>query len=158
MRIDFALSDYREGAPQQITMTAGKFSVTPDGLCSIGRDGYWVMPILLCKAASGEPAYAAHMDPMNTTCSLPDPTWPNLQIQRDSGNPEQDFGGGAGLVPVQPFSINFGAADEPGGVKALPILCPGTKFSLAPLTRAPRYRIETEIQQIHLKTYTGYRD
>jgi hypothetical protein len=92
---------------------------------------------------------------MSTTCALPDSTWPSLQLRRNEGNPSAEFGGGAGLFPVHPFEINFGAATNPKGDKAISIVCPGTNFSLATPALFRRYRIETEIQAVRLGGYLG---
>jgi hypothetical protein len=156
MRIGLAVSEYREGTPKQITVAAGSFKVTDDGICAAGQGRYWATATLQCKSAMNELAFAAHMDPMSTTCALPDPTWPSLQLRRNDGNATADFGGGAGLFPVQPFQINFGAATNPRGDKAISIVCPGTNFRIAKPALFRRYRIETEIQAIHLGSYRAY--
>ncbi|MGA7556997.1 MAG: hypothetical protein WBW54_24885, partial [Candidatus Acidiferrales bacterium] len=82
--------------------------------------------------------------------------WPSLQLRRNDGNPTADFGGGAGLLPVRPFEINFGAATNPSGDKALSIVCPGTKFSIATPAPFSQYRIETRIEAVRLGNYRGY--
>jgi hypothetical protein len=156
MRVSLALSEYREGAPQQITATTGTFNVTEDGICSVGKNGYWITDTVRCKAALNEPAFAAHMDPASTTCTLPDASWPSLQIRRNDANPRLDFGGGAGLVPVMPFEVNFGGAAGPRGENSLSIMCPGTKFSVATPALLSRYRIETKIQAVHLASYLPF--
>jgi hypothetical protein len=156
MRIGLAVSEYREGTPKQITVAAGSFKVTDDGICTAGEGRYWATATLQCKSAMNEPAFAAHMDPVSTTCALPDSTWPSLQLRRNDGNATGDFGGGAGLFPVRPFEINFGAASDPKGEKAVSIVCPGTKFSIATPEIFRRYRIETEIHAIHLRSYRAY--
>jgi hypothetical protein len=153
MRIDLAVSEYREGTPKQITVAAGRFKVTDDGICTVGKSRYSYTDTLQCKSALDEPAFAAHLDPASTTCTLPDPTWPSLQVRRSAGNATGDFEGGIGLFPVQPFEINFGAAINPSGDKAVSIVCPGTKFSIATPAPFSRYRIETEIQGVHLGSY-----
>jgi hypothetical protein len=137
MRIDLAVSEYREGRATQITVAGGRFKVTDDGVCTAGQGRYWATATLQCKSAMNEPAFAAHMEPMSTTCALPDSTWPSLQLRRNEGNPSAEFGGGAGLFPVHPFEINFGAATNPKGDKALSIVCPGTNFSLATACALP---------------------
>jgi hypothetical protein len=156
MRVGLAVSEYREGTAKQITVTAGSFNVTDHGICTVGLGRYWSTAALQCKSALNEPAFAAHLDPMSTTCTLPDSTWPSLQVRRNNGNASPDFGGGAGLVPVQPFEINFGAATNPSGDKAISIVCPGTKFSIATPVPFSRYRIETEIQAVHLASYRAF--
>jgi hypothetical protein len=156
MRIGLAVSEYREGTAKQVTLTAGSFNVTDDGMCAIGLRSYSYTASLQCKSALNEPAFAAHLDPMSTTCTLPDSTWPSLQLRRYDGNASADFGGGAGLFPVQPFQIDFGAATNPGGDKAVSIVCPGTKFSIATPVPFSRYRIETEIQAVHLASYRAF--
>jgi hypothetical protein len=156
MRIGLAVTEYREGTPMQITVAAGNFRVTDDGICAAGQGRYWATATLQCKSAMNEPAFAAHMQPMSTTCALPDSTWPSLQLRRNDGNPSAEFGGGAGLFPVHPFEINFGAASNSTGDKALSIVCPGTNFSVATPALFSRYRIETEIQAVHLANYRGY--
>jgi hypothetical protein len=153
MRIGLAVSEYREGTPKQITVAAGSFKVTDDGICAVGQGRYWATATLQCKSAMNEPAFAAHMEPMSTTCALPGSTWPSLQLRRNDGNPSADFGGGAGLFPVHPFEINFGAATNPEGDKAISIVCPGTNFSIATPALFRRYRIETEIQAVRLGSY-----
>jgi len=156
MRIDLAVSEYREGTAKQITVAAGSFKVTDDGICTAGQGRYWATATLQCKSAMNEPAFAAHLDPMSTTCALPDSTWPSLQLRRNYGNSSADFGGGVGLFPVHPFEINFGAATNPKGDKAISIVCPGTNFSIATPALFSRYRIETEIQAIRLGSYRTY--
>ena len=157
MRIDLAVSEYREGTPKQITVAAGEVSrVTDDGICAAEQGRYWATATLQCKSALNEPAFAAHLDPKSTTCALPDSTWPSLQLRRNDGNPSADFGGGAGLLPVRPFEINFGAATNPSGDQAVSIICPGTNFSLATPALFSRYRIETEIHAVHLASYRAY--
>jgi hypothetical protein len=156
MRIDLAVSEYREGTPQQITAAAGSFKVTDDGICTVGQGRYWSTATLQCKSAMNKPAFAAHMDPKSTTCSLPDSNWPSLQLRRNDGNSTAEFGGGAGLFPVHPFEINFGAATNPSGDKAISIVCPGTSFSIATPEPFSRYRIETDIQAVHLGSYRGF--
>ena len=153
MQIDLAVSEYREGTPKQITVPAGSFKVTDDGICAAGIGSYWATATLQCKSAMNEPAFAAHLDPKSTTCTLPDTTWPSVQLRRNDGNPSADFGGGAGLFPVHPFDINFGAATNPSGDKAVSIVCPGTNFTIATPAPFSRYRIETEIQAVHLVSY-----
>jgi hypothetical protein len=153
MRIDLAVSEYREGTPKRITVAAGGFKVTDDGICAVGQRRYSYTAILQCKSALNEPAFAAHLDPRSTTCTLPDSIWPSLQLRRNDGNPRADFGGGAGLFPVQPFEIDFGAATNPSGDKAASIVCPGTNFSIATPAPFSRYRIETEIQAVQLVSY-----
>lgn len=156
LRIDLAVSEFREGTAKQITVPAGSFKVTDDGICAVGQARYWATATLQCKSALNEPAFAAHMDPKSTTCTLPDSTWPSLQLPRNDGNPSAEFGGGAGLFPVHPFEINFGAATNPSGDKALSIVCPGTNFSVATPALFSRYSIQTEIQAVHLGSYRGY--
>jgi len=156
MRIDLAVSEYREGTPEQITVAAGSFKVTDDGICAVGQSRYWSAATLQCKSALNEPAFAAHLDPKSTTCTLPDSNWSSLQLRRNDGNPSAEFGGGAGLLPVHPFEINFGAATNSSGDKALSIVCPGTNFSIATPALFSRYRIETGIQAVHLGSYRGY--
>lgn len=156
MRIALAVSEYREGTPKQITVTAGTFNVTDDGMCAVGQNSYSSAASLQCKTALNEPAFAAHLDPMSTTCTLPDSKWPSLQLRRNDGNPTADFGGGAGLFPVRPFAIDFGAATNPSDDKAVSIVCPGTKFSIATPAPLSRYRIETEIQAVHLGSYRSF--
>ena len=156
MRIDLAVSEYRESAPQQITAATGSFKVTDDGICTVGQGRYGSTVTLRCKSAMNEPAFAAHLDPKSTTCTLPDSNWPSLQLGRNDGNPSAEFGGGAGLFPVHPFEINFGAATNPSGDKAISIICPGTSFSVSTPALFGRYRIETEIQAVHLGSYRAY--
>jgi hypothetical protein len=156
MRIGLAVSEYREGTVKQIMVTAGSFNVTDDGICAIGQRSYSYAAGLQCKSALNEPTFAAHLDPMSTTCTLPDTRWPSLQLRRNAGDPKGDFGGVAGLFPVQPFEINFGAAINPAGDKAVSIVCPGTKFSIATPVLFSRYRIETEIQAVHLGSYRSF--
>jgi len=156
LRISLAVSEYREGTSREITVAAGSFKVTDGGICAAGQGRYWASTTLQCKSAMNEPAFAAHLDPKSSTCNLPDPTWPSLQLPRNDGNPSAEFGGGAGLFPVHPFEINFGAATNPKGDKALSIVCPGTKFSIATPAPYSRYRIATEIQAVHLATYRNY--
>jgi len=156
MRIGLAVTEYREGAPKQITVAASSFKVTDDGICSVGQTRYLYTATLQCKSALNEPAFAAHLDPVSTTCTLPDSTWPSLQVRRSYGNPRTDFGGGAGLFPVQPFEIDFGAATDPSGNKATSIVCPGTHFSIATPAPFSWYRIETKIQAVHLVSYRAF--
>jgi len=156
MRIDLAVSEYHEGTPTQITVAAGSFKVTDDGICAVGQRSNSYTASLQCKSALDEPAFAAHLDPVSTACTLPDSSWPSLQLRRNDGNPSADFGGGAGLFPVQPFQIDFGAATNPSGDKAFSIICQETKFSIATPLLSSRYRIETEIQAIHLASYRGF--
>jgi hypothetical protein len=157
IRIGLAVSEFREGTPMQITATARTFKVTDYGICTAAaQTGYWAIATLQCKSALNEPAFAAHLDPQNTTCTLPDSKWPSLQLRRNDGYPTADFGGGAGLFPVRPFEINFGAATNPSGDKALSIVCPGTKFSVATPAPFSRYRIETRIEAVHLGNYRGF--
>jgi hypothetical protein len=156
MRIGLAVSEYREGTVKQIMVTAGSFNVTDDGICAIGQRSYSYAAGLQCKSALNEPTFAAHLDPMSTTCTLPDTRWPSLQLRRNAGDPKGDFGGVAGLFPVQPFEINFGVAINPAGDKAVSIVCPGTKFSIATPVLFSRYRIETEIQAVHLGSYRSF--
>jgi hypothetical protein len=157
MRIGLAVSEYREGTSKQITVAAGSFKVTDDGICAVGQSEYWGTATIQCKTALNEPAFAAHLDPVSTTCTLPDTTWPSLQLRRNDGNSSADFGGGAGLFPVRPFEINFGAAGDPSGQKAaVSIVCPGTKFTVATPVPFSRYSIETEIQAVHLGSYRAF--
>jgi hypothetical protein len=156
MQIDLAVSEYREGAPTQITVAAGSFKVTDDGICVVSQSSYWGTSTLQCKSALNEPAFAAHLDPINTTCNLPDSTWPSLQLPRSDGNPNADFVGGVGLFPVQPFEINFGAATNPSRDKAISIVCPGTNFSIVKPALFRRSRIETEIRAVLLGSYRAY--
>lgn len=135
MRIDLAVTEYREGTSKQVTVTAGSFKVTDDGICSVGNTTYSYTTTLQCKSALNEPTFAAHMDPASTTCTLPDSTWPSLQVRRNDGNPTADIESGVGLFPVQPFEIDFGAATNPSGDKAISIVCPGTHVTIA--TPAP---------------------
>ena len=153
MRIGLAVSEYREGAPKQITVAAGNFKLTEGVICSVGQKRYFYNAALQCKTALNEPAFAAHLDPKSTTCTLPDSSWPSLQFRRNDGNATADFGGGAGLFPVQPFEIDFGAATNPSGNKSVSIVCPGTNFSIATPERFSRYRIKTEIQAVRLANY-----
>lgn len=153
MQIGLAVTEYREGTSKQITVAAGSFKVTDDGICSVGKTPYSYTATLQCKSALDEPAFAAHLDPVSTTCTLPDSTWPSLQVRRSDGNPRADFESGVGLFPVQPFEIDFGAATNPSGDKAASIVCPGTNFSIATPVPFSRYRIETEIQAVHLVSY-----
>jgi hypothetical protein len=156
MRIDLAVSEYREGTSKQITVAAGSFKVTDGAICSVGQTPYSYNASLQCKTALNEPAFAAHLDPVSTTCTLPDYTWPSLQVRRNDGNPRAEFGGGAGLFPVHPFEINFGSATNPSGDKAASIVCPGTNFRIATPAPLSRYRIKTEIQAIHLPSYRTF--
>ncbi|MGA7186903.1 MAG: hypothetical protein WBY66_00250 [Candidatus Acidiferrales bacterium] len=156
IRIGLAVTEFREGIPQQITVAAGSFKVTDDGICSVRPTRYLFTGALQCKSALNEPAFAAHLDPQNTTCTLPDSKWPSLQLRRNDGNPTADFGGGAGLLPVRPIEINLGAATNPSGDKALSIVCPGTKFSIATPAPFSQYRIETRIEAVRLGNYRGY--
>ena len=153
LRISLAVTEYREGTSKQITVTAGSFKVTDDGLRSVGQSPYRYNASLQCKSALNEPAFAAHLDPASTTCTLPDPTWPSLQVRRSDGNATADVESGVGLFPVQPFEIDFGAATNPSGDKAASIVCPGTNFSVATPAPFRRYRVETEMQAIHLASY-----
>ncbi len=155
IRIGVAVSEFREGTPRQITVAAGTFMVTDDGICVDGQNGYGSTANLQCKSALNEPAFAPHLDPQNTTCTLPDSKWPSLRLRRDDGHPSADFGGGAGLFPVRPFEINFGAATNPSGDTALSIVCPGTKFSIATPAPFSRYRIEA-LQAVHLGNHRGF--
>ena len=156
MRIGLAVSEYREGTSKQITVAAGSFRVTDDGICAVVQSRYPAAATLQCKSALNEPTFAAHLDPMSTTCTLPDSTWPSLQLRRNDGNPRADFVGGAGLFPVQPFEINFGAANNPRGDKTASLVCPGTNFSIATPAPFSRHRIETEIQAVHLESYRAF--
>jgi hypothetical protein len=153
MRIGLAVTEYREGTPKQVTVTADSFKVTDSGICSIGQARYFDSPVVKCKAAFSEPVFAAHLDPARTTCTLPDSTWPSLQITRNAGNPDVDLGGGLGLFPVQPFEIDFGGATDPSGKKTVSVVCPGTSFGIATLDRLRQYRIETGIEATHLANY-----
>ncbi|MGA8406794.1 MAG: hypothetical protein WB680_06410 [Candidatus Acidiferrales bacterium] len=154
MRIGLAVTEFREGKPRQIKVVAGSFMITDAGICAAAaQTSYWATATLQCKSALNEPAFAAHLDPKSTTCTLPDRAWPSLQLPRNDGNPTADFEGGAGLFPVQPFEINFGAAISPSGDKAVSIVCPGTSFSIATPARFSRYRIAMEIQAVHLADF-----
>jgi hypothetical protein len=155
MRIGLAISEYREGAPKQITVTEGTFKVTDDGICALGKGRFSDTSTLECKSALNEPAFAAHLVPRSTTCTLPDPTWPSMQFRRSDGNTSAEFGGGAGLVPVHPFRIDFGSASDPSG-DLVSIICPGTNFSISPLAPFSQYRIETKIRAAHLGNYRSY--
>ena len=93
---------------------------------------------------------------MSTTCTLADSTGPSLQLRRYDGNASADFGGGAGLFPVQLLQIDFGAGSNPSGEKTVSMVCPGTKFSLAALGPFSRYRIETVIQALQLANYRAF--
>jgi hypothetical protein len=153
MRVDLAVSEYREGESKQITIPTGSFMVTDDAICSVGPSSYWAKSILVCKSALNKPAFTAHLDPANSTCTLPDPTWPSLQQRRNDG--ASDSEGGFPLVPVDPFQISFGAATNPAGDKAVSIVCPGTKIELAIPALRSRYRIGTEIRGVRLGSYRG---
>ncbi len=154
MRIDLAVSEYREVTTSKlITITAGTFKVTDSLACTIEEASYSDVGVLQCKDALNEPAFAAHLDPMSTTCTGADSAWPSMQRQRSYGNPVTQFGGGVGLLPIQPFGISFGDASSPDGKKSASILCPGTKFRVATPEPFRRYRIETKIQAVHLANY-----
>jgi len=154
MRIDLAISEFREGTTSKLIMiTAGTFRVTDAVVCAIGEASYSDIGMLQCKNALNEPAFAAHLDPMSTTCTSADFSWPSMQLQRSYGNPVTQFGGGAGLFPVQPFLINFGTASSPDGKKSGSIVCPGTKFRVATPEPFRQYRIETKIQAVDLANY-----
>jgi hypothetical protein len=150
MQIELAVDEYREGASRQIAVAAGGFKVTEDLICTGGDRA------LHCKSALNGPAFAAHLDPLTTTCNLPDSTWPSLQESRNEGRAEADFGGGAGLVPVQPSDIDFGIAANLRGDKIASIVCPGTIFTLATPAHFSRYRVQAAIQGIHLADYRTF--
>jgi hypothetical protein len=156
MQIDLAIDEYREGASKQISVTAGNFKVTDDLICALGRSRFGDTGALKCKSALNDPAYAAHLDPLSTTCKLPDTTWPSLQERRNVGRSEADTAGGAGLFAVQPSDIDFGQAANPRGDKIISIVCPGTNFSLATPAFFSRYRVGTSIQGIHLADYRTF--
>jgi hypothetical protein len=156
MRVELAVSEYREGPAQQITVAAGSFRLNNDAICSLGTGEYSSTTSLQCWSALNEPAFAAHLDPVSTTCTLPDRTWPSLQDRRNSGDSSADFGGGAGLFPVRPFDIDFGTATDPSGKNSVSIVCPGTNFSLATPALFSRYRLGTSIKGIHLADYRTY--
>jgi hypothetical protein len=156
LRVELAVSQYHEHFLGPVTVAATDFRVTNDGICS-GAD-VRVFRALRCRAALNEPAFTAQFSPLDTTCTLPDASWPSLQVRRYDAAVSAEFGGGAGVVPIHPFDINFGEATDPSGKKSVFIICPGTKFDLAKPVHVGQYRVESEVQAVRLPDYLSTND